>query len=311
MRLGTIVVGMDFNEPSLTAARWTAETLAPDAELILVHSIEIRELPAFLRSLLPPYDQVVAAARDEAERTARGIARSFGLESVRLEISVGRPAETISHVARESNADLIVVGERSHRRTMPSVLGSTADQLVRCAPTPVLLARDLPDGPPEHILAPVDEHDIALEVMAWADYMRERFDSALTVLYALRPGLYGGVRGERSEMGARRTETLVREAATNWIEERLTRAGVDTERASIDIRIGEPAFEIVDAAEHLTSALIVMGSRSARAISPALLGGVATAVLHGASHPVLVIPGGPCAPTLEGSGDTPDVDETE
>lgn len=308
MRLGTIVVGMDFNAPSITAARWTAETLAPNAELVLVHSIEIREPPSFLADLLPPYEDAIAAARREAERTAREVVRSFGLDTMRLEFLVGRPAEMISRVAQECGADLIVVGERSIRRSVPSVLGSTADQLVRCAPTPVLLARDLPDGPPEHILAPVDEHETAIDVMAWAEFLREGFDAPLTVLYALRPGLYGGMSGERSEEGAQRTETLVREAATRWIEERLTQAGVDGERASIDIRIGEPAFEIVDAAENLNSALIVMGSRGAGAISPALLGGVATAVLHGATHPVLVIPGGPCVP-IPGGNVGPGVDE--
>ena len=42
------LVGIDFGEPSLAAARWIADHLARDAEIVLVHVIPVPSGPAFL-----------------------------------------------------------------------------------------------------------------------------------------------------------------------------------------------------------------------------------------------------------------------
>jgi nucleotide-binding universal stress UspA family protein len=62
-----IVVGVDFSEPSLTAARWTARHLAGDASLVLAHAVCVPEPPRFLRELHPPVQPLIDDARRGAE----------------------------------------------------------------------------------------------------------------------------------------------------------------------------------------------------------------------------------------------------
>jgi nucleotide-binding universal stress UspA family protein len=48
------------------------------------------------------------------------------------------PADLIADVAKESNADLIVVGTRGHGRVAGMLLGSVTQRLLHVAPCPVL-----------------------------------------------------------------------------------------------------------------------------------------------------------------------------
>jgi nucleotide-binding universal stress UspA family protein len=78
------------------------------------------------------------------------------------------------------------------------------------------------------------------------------------------------------------------------------RVGFD---ASSETSQGDPTWErIVKAAEHHRSDLIVMGSHGRSGIAYALLGSVATAVLHHAPCPVLVSQGEDVAPSHSVTG---------
>src|SRR5699024_803205 len=149
MRLRRVVIGLDFNEPSLAAARWVASHFAPSAELVLVHTIELTKPPSFLRDVLPPAEELLEAAKEDARGPLRELSQSVDADRVRSARLVGRPSEQIADVARDVDAALIVVGEYGRRGDERGGLGSTADQLVRCAPVPVLIGRNLPDRAPE------------------------------------------------------------------------------------------------------------------------------------------------------------------
>lgn len=292
MRLRNIVVGMDFNEPSLDAARWAAHHLAPGADIVLVYTIELPEPPEYLETILPPRETLLEAAHRDAEGPLRELSRSIDSKSVRTELRVGRPATEISEVAREEGAGLIVVGERGRRgRRGPSRngLGSTADQLVRCAPAPVLVGRDLPDSPPRRILVPLDASEMLPLVLDWGRYLSRVFDAELIALNTLSYGLYGALRLARSASEAEALESASREAAEAWLRERLIEADVDPGKSDVQIAFGQPAFEIVSAAQRLDVDLIIMGSRGRQRAPLATLGSVASAVLRNAPGPVLVV----------------------
>ncbi len=59
---------------------------------------------------------------------------------VRKRVEKGRPADTITKVAREENADLIVIGTRG-RGGVRRIIGSVADGVIKTAPCPVLAVR--------------------------------------------------------------------------------------------------------------------------------------------------------------------------
>lgn len=295
MELRTVVIGMDFNEPSLSAARWTAKHFAPGAELVIVHTIEILRPPTFLEGVLPPAEELLEAAQQDAEPPLREISQSIDADKIRLMLRVGRPSDEIAEVAREVEADLIVVGDYGRREGVRGGPGSTAEQLARCAPAPVLIARGLPPGQPERILVPIDESALASPVLNWARFLSRKFEARLIALNTLSYGLYGAFRLARSTEEADRLEDESRRAAESWLETRLEEAKVDPEDAEVQVAFGQPGFEIVDAADRASADLIVMGSRGRGQVEPSVLGGVASAVLRGSRLPVLIIVDPSCA----------------
>jgi nucleotide-binding universal stress UspA family protein len=58
----------------------------------------------------------------------------------------GKPADEILRTAARIDADLVVMGRRGQRRPLSGVVGSTASDLLRQAPCPVLIIVDPPDA---------------------------------------------------------------------------------------------------------------------------------------------------------------------
>ena len=72
---------------------------------------------------------------DEIEK----IGEKYGVK-VKKRIEKGRPSETIIKIAREEDADLIVMGTRG-RGGVKRIIGSVADGVIKEAPCPVLAVR--------------------------------------------------------------------------------------------------------------------------------------------------------------------------
>jgi nucleotide-binding universal stress UspA family protein len=90
-------------------------------------------------------------AAEEQERADKAAARKYlaghrkGLQDlgvrVSAEVEVGDPARTITHVALQEKADLIVMTTRGRTGLRRTLLGSVADEVVRAAIAPVLVVR--------------------------------------------------------------------------------------------------------------------------------------------------------------------------
>jgi nucleotide-binding universal stress UspA family protein len=295
VELDRVVIGIDFSDSSLAAARWTAAHLARDAQLALVHAIHLAEPPSFVRGWLPAPEDVVELARRGAEQRLRETGASLATEPVRVEVAIGRPADEIADAARRFGADLIVVGRHGERPAPRWSTGSTAEQLVRSSHVPVLLASDEMERPPARILAAVDESALTGRVLGWARTLADRFGAELVVVHVIGSAVPSHVLAPASlawSTGGLVDETGTREElggeASRWIE-RIAADGFDRARVTPEVAFGDPATEILAAAARTVSDLIVIGSRGAGRVRRALLGSVATAVLRGARQPVLVV----------------------
>lgn len=85
----------------------------------------------------------VDAALEQLRRSGRP-ARPFCDVTERVE--TGSAAREIVRVAKETRADLVVVGAHSAFGLVPFFLGSTAAEVVRHAPCPVLVSREMKDA---------------------------------------------------------------------------------------------------------------------------------------------------------------------
>ncbi len=138
-----IVAGVDAEAPSLAALRqaiFLAEGL--DADLHVVH---VAHIPGTLLALLSQ----VPADVEELEEAGRAAvweqcdphlaASTARITKVDLR---GYPPDTLVDYARDSGADIIVVGSRGRGELAALLLGSTGHRVLHTAPCDVLIVKD-------------------------------------------------------------------------------------------------------------------------------------------------------------------------
>ena len=142
----TILIATDGSDPANAAVAAGLELAAgEDAEIVFVHVISILDLSSTTSGGKPQRvpraedDPVLCAAVDRA-RAAHLVART--------ELLIGYPPKQILRVAREIDADLIVVGTRGLGRMKSAVLGSTSHDVLEHSDRPVLVVRgsDVPEA---------------------------------------------------------------------------------------------------------------------------------------------------------------------
>lgn len=190
MLLERIVVGVDFNVVSIAAARWTARSLAPEAELILVHCI-----PTVRPSLASPTDLIA-----RAQRKLDGLREELGFDRVRTEVWQGPPADRIAELAERVDADLVVIGPHNRYPHSADDVGSTAELLIERSCVPVLLSAGEVDGPPRRLLLPVQGLEVSAFVFEWARALEARCGAQISIVHVdltpCRPKAEASLTGE-------------------------------------------------------------------------------------------------------------------
>jgi nucleotide-binding universal stress UspA family protein len=202
----------------------------------------------------------------------------------------GRPASAIVDEAIAIQPDLLVVGSRGHGPLASVVMGSVSAEVVDHAPCPVLVARHSSvarlvvgaDGSAsaDRALAllrrwpifaghPATVVTVTEPVSAWAAHVGA----------AMYPAW-----GDTHESAATRREEA-RQVGERGAEE-LARAGITS---TVELREGDPADQLIRAAEAVGADLIVVGSRGLSTIPRLLIGSVARKVLLHAPQSVLVV----------------------
>jgi universal stress protein E len=293
MRIRSVVVGMDFSETSIVAARWAVEHFAPNADITLVHVIDLPDRPAFAEELLPATDTIESVARRSAERHMRKAIASISPRAG-FEIRFGKPHEQIVEAARARRAEVIIVGPHDDRHARSRWLGATAERIVRTSPIPVLVTVDPPPRPPQTLLVPVNESRLTGSILAWASQFAESFDAEVKLLHVWSESLYAYVASmshaeSSDELTAQRAvEQEIRDATTHWLAD-LTEAGFRGRRAAAIVRHGQVADVTLDIAAATHADLIVMGRSGGLVMSPPPFGSTLRTVLHRAPCSVFVV----------------------
>ena len=131
-----IIVGVDFNEPSLAAleyARRLARRL--DGSISVLHVLQpvANEVYAYSAEIVDSWER---AAYDRLLELFPAAERAEF--DGRAEVRVGTPVEAILSFAEEQNAELIVLGTHGRGPIKHLFLGTVAERVVRLAPCPVL-----------------------------------------------------------------------------------------------------------------------------------------------------------------------------
>jgi nucleotide-binding universal stress UspA family protein len=134
-----ILVPVDGSAYSLKAVETAcdlAKARAPSSMVLIAVAIEIPELEegVFIAEKMKAQAEIALAK-------AREVARAQGLTPEEILATGASPADTIIQVAKDQQADLIVIGSRGLAGKTRSFLGSTASQVVTYAPCSVLVVK--------------------------------------------------------------------------------------------------------------------------------------------------------------------------
>ena len=212
--------------------------------------------------------------------------------AVQTVVVEGSPAEAILLAAAEHKADLITVGAMGRTGLIGYLVGSVAERVMRHSSVPVLVARPLAQELRQVLLA-VDRSTVSEAVAkagAWLPLPPDAELRLVTVippreaLVAAAPTVWSGMAHELKEI---MNSTL--EQAENHLRE-LGHMLQHTRRSvAAEVLRGEPASQILEAAERTETDLIIMGSHGEGGVDRWLLGSVSERVARHAHCSVLVV----------------------
>jgi universal stress protein A len=140
MIIKRILVPTDFSEPSLKALDYAIDfTRAHNAELLLLHVVE----PIRHTRMMPDVSEILEHHRAEAaEKIAELEQRTRQRHrKCRSEVHFGVPYYVIADVAKNWNADLIIIATHGYTGLSHLFLGSVTERVVRIAECPVMTLR--------------------------------------------------------------------------------------------------------------------------------------------------------------------------
>jgi len=282
-RKRVIVAGvgdLQANDPALVAASGLAQRTG--AELHLVHAYE---LPRLLGTSpeVRAFPEAAEAYRANALGQLHAAAARAGAGTAVYRVMEGSPGACLLEVAKETGAELLVVGAARGKRLARRILGSTAQRVLCQARVPVLVVRRPLAGPVGRLLVTGDMTELSASV----------FESALATLRHLLGGP-GQVRAlyvlPWSLVPAPLPHSALEETARKQLAVCLAHRPDHGLKVEPQVRVGEPSEQIVAEAEAWNADLLVVGTHARGWGARLLLGSVAEATLRDAPCNVLAVP---------------------
>lgn len=203
-------------------------------------------------------------------------------------VKSGTPAQTIIDVAKEQNADLIVIGAGDQPDSAAFTLGPIAEAVTGHASQPVLAVRP---GEPElnfrKILCPVDQSSTSLRGLRNAVRLAKALGSELFVLSVIPEVSWLTAAVETGVLTDARIEH-----ASEWtqeFEEFVQKVDFSGVTWKSQVRYGVPHEQIVAAAKEHGSDLIVVGATGRTGLVQVLLGSTTRRLLRGLPCSLLTV----------------------
>lgn len=281
----SVLLATDFSENAERALQTAAHQASSRNEpLVLLHCLEAGFEALAERQLSEPPQNLRAhlwkEAKNQLETTyEEAVPADRHPPEVDFRVEITHPKDGIVEVARESAADLVVMGATGQSRLANVILGGSAEEVVRRIDVPVLVVHNEAEtGSPDRIVAPVDFTDCSRRSLEVAAEHARRESAELLVLHSfvipvadtafvpahLPPETVETYEQQRQD----KLEDLVAEANLQDIDWRT------------QIEIGPPHRTIADVVEDSGADLVVMGTHGRRGFQRLFLGSTAAKVLR-------------------------------
>lgn len=285
--MGMIIVPLDGSDIGVRAVQLAASLAEPfDAAVTFVH-VSGEDEP-----------RISARATERQPDFARFLTIAEALVGHQMAISTlylqGDPAEQLLALAEDHPDSMFVIGTRARSGLSRAMFGSVADQILRNAQVPVVVTRDsmaIPRGSIATLLVPLDGSELAEAAIPVALDLARRTDATLVLVRVAelsQPITYTGLNGEADLVEDLALEA--QDAARMYLDAMVRSLRPQGIRATWEVRVGRPAFEIMRVAETTAADLIVMSTHGRGGIRRWAFGSVTDDVLHHGSTPMLVVP---------------------
>jgi nucleotide-binding universal stress UspA family protein len=285
--------GSGLAEAVLPPAAALAERLG--ASLTLLHVME-RDAPATIHGERHLTDE------GDAERYLAEVQRRLALGDRPVarhvhEAKEGDVALAIVQHAAELRVDLIVLCTHGRGGLRELVVGSIAQRVLQRGAAPIFLVHPAGGAPPPFacrtILVPLDgtaAHEPALNA---ALELARAFQARLhLVIVVPTPGTLSGGTAAAGTMMPLATNALLNlatEGAAEYMRRQVERLRAGGLEASAEVRRGEPAANLVEAAERAGADVIVMASHGRAGLEAFWEGSVSAKVVARFGRPVLLV----------------------
>jgi nucleotide-binding universal stress UspA family protein len=298
VRLKKVLATTDFSASSQVGVR-RAVALAKklDAAIELVHVVEpVVRFAAGENILLALDDSAVIkqAEKDLAKLAQRQSKPDFAVKST---VKIGKPFHEIAKLARDRQADLIVIATRGRTGLKRVLLGSTAERVVRHAPCPVLTVpsqtlSERANGSSafrlKKIVVPIDFSETSAQALPYAAALAGQFDAEIILLHVIEPLLIPAGLGYMPS-DIRDTDRNSEQIAKTNLHQVSEEFFGESACARIMVRTGVSHREITTAAKDLGADLIVLTTHGYTGLKHVLLGSTAERVVRHADCPVMVV----------------------
>jgi len=302
--------GSELSEVVFPYAKELAGRLDLDVVLLHVCSPEECELTPLHRAYIEHKAEILKRQSEEVQQKT-GVGPGGRAVQVRGELAVGYPAEEILRYAEENDIDLILMATHGRSGIRRWVMGSVAEKVLRASKVPVWLVRaGIPEAivydkwPRRMILVPLDGSELAERVLPHVEALAKQRGAELVevvLLMVCEPaalGYYppsarfetpGGAVHVMPEEYARAEAAKQKLRAGEYlagVEKRLKDAGL---KVRSEVRVGEPATQIIDYANMTPFNLIVMSTHARSGVGRWAYGSVAAKVLQGITSPIFLV----------------------
>ncbi|MEQ8909207.1 MAG: universal stress protein [Vicingaceae bacterium] len=181
--INKILIPLDFSETSKVALEHGANLCAKfNADLHLLHVFTPMSSDVFpMLDVASQIQEVKQSARKELEKLSKDFADQYGVK-VSIELRDGNPTKEIVKVAKEVEADMIVMGTHGASGIEEFFLGSNAYRVVTSASVPVFtIQKHATKYGYQRIALPIDSSIHTRDKVSEAVYMAKHFGATIHI----------------------------------------------------------------------------------------------------------------------------------
>lgn len=197
------------------------------------------------------------------------------VDSSKLQVHVGNPANHILAAAAEIKPDLIMIGGKNPDEKSRYKSGGTVENVVRNAKQSVLLSKPNDLG---KIMCGIDCSPASKKALQWAINMAKKLQAKLSVVYVIPKSSAQALGMEEADLAAE--EEKKKKEVTQKMEsflEAFDLSNIDVEQ---QIRWGRPSHVMLDMAEDLNYDIIVIGAKGHSRLEHVLMGSTSDKILR-------------------------------